>query len=280
MRTSEETLARLRDKAHYSIDDLLEIMQVLRSENGCPWDKEQSHQSIRQDLLEECYEACEAIDMDSVPMMREELGDVLLQVVFHCQIEREQSHFTFADICDEVCQKLVVRHPHVFGEVQADTSDEVLKNWDSIKKETKHQETAADTLEGVCKALPALMYAQKLGKRASRAGMDWKNAEDAFQYIRLETDELEKAMQSGDADAVTDELGDLLFSCVNTARHLHIDAETALIRASQKFLARFSETERLVRADGKEMSELPIETLDTYWAKAKEALHSAGKNAE
>ena len=280
MRTSEETLARLRDKAHYSIDDLLEIMQVLRSENGCPWDKEQSHQSIRQDLLEECYEACEAIDMDSVPMMREELGDVLLQVVFHCQIEREQSHFTFADICDEVCQKLVVRHPHVFGEVQADTSDEVLKNWDSIKKETKHQETAADTLEGVCKALPALMYAQKLGKRASRAGMDWKNAEDAFQYIRLETDELEKAMQSGDADAVTDELGDLLFSCVNTARHLHIDAETALIRASQKFLARFSETERLVRADAKEMSELPIETLDTYWAKAKEALHSAGKNAE
>ena len=269
MRTSEETLAALRDAEHYGIEELLNIMQVLRSENGCPWDKEQNHQSIRQDLLEECYETCEAIDMDSVPMMREELGDVLLQVVFHCQIEREQGHFTFEDVCDEVCRKLVVRHPHVFGEVKADTSEEVLKNWDSIKKETKHQESATETLEGVCKALPALMYAQKLGKRAARAGMDWRNAEDAFRYIRLETDELEQAMQQGDAAAVEEELGDLLFSCVNTARHLHIDAETALTRAAQKFLARFAETERLVRADGKQMAELPIETLDTYWDKAK-----------
>lgn len=269
MRTSEETLAALRDAEHYGIEELLNIMQVLRSENGCPWDKEQNHQSIRQDLLEECYETCEAIDMDSVPMMREELGDVLLQVVFHCQIEREQGHFTFEDVCDEVCRKLVVRHPHVFGEVKADTSEEVLKNWDSIKKETKHQESATETLEGVCKALPALMYAQKLGKRAARAGMDWRNAEDAFRYIRLETDELEQAMQQGDAAAVEEELGDLLFSCVNTARHLHIDAETALTRAAQKFLARFAETERLVQADGKQMAELPIETLDTYWDKAK-----------
>ena len=270
MRTSEETLAALREKAHYDVNDLLHIMQVLRSENGCPWDKEQSHQSIRQDLLEECYETCEAIDMNSVPMMREELGDVLLQVVFHCQIEREQGTFTFEDVCDEVCRKLVVRHPHVFGAVQADTSEEVLKNWDSIKKETKHQETAADTLNGVCKALPALMYAQKLGKRAARAGMDWKNAEDAFQYVRLEANELEAAMQQGDPAAMEEELGDLLFSCVNTARHLHLDAEAALTRASEKFLARFTETERLVIADGKEMSALPLETLDTYWERAKE----------
>lgn len=280
MKTSEETLAALRSKAHYDVNDLLHIMQVLRSENGCPWDKEQSHQSIRQDLLEECYETCEAIDMNSVPMMREELGDVLLQVVFHCQIEREQGNFTFEDVCDEVCQKLVVRHPHVFGEVQADTSEEVLKNWDSIKKETKHQETAADTLNGVCKALPALMYAQKLGKRAARAGMDWRSAEDAFQYVRLETDELETAMQQGDSAAIEEELGDLLFSCVNTARHLHIDAETALTRAAQKFLARFTETERLVTADGKEMSALPIEVLDKYWERAKEKAASEQQKNE
>ena len=270
MRTSEETLAALRDCPHYGISELLQIMQVLRSENGCPWDKEQTHASIRQDFLEECYEAVEAIDMNSVPMMREELGDVLLQVVFHCQIETEQSHFTFDDICDELCRKLVIRHPHVFGEVKADTSDEVLKNWDAIKQETKQQQTAADTLEGVCKALPALMYAQKLGKRAGRAGMDWRSAEDAFRYIRLETDELEQAMQEGDAARIEDELGDLLFSCVNTARHLHIDAETALRGAAQKFLKRFAETEQLVAADGHQMSELPIETLDTYWAKAKQ----------
>lgn len=272
MRTSEETLAALRNCPHYGIAELLQIMQVLRSENGCPWDKEQSHQSIRQDLLEECYEAIEAIDMNSVPMMREELGDVLLQVVFHCQIEAEQAHFTFEDICDELCRKLVIRHPHVFGDVSADTSDEVLKNWDAIKAETKQQETAADTLEGVCKALPALMYAQKLGKRAARAGMDWRSAEDAFQYIRKETDELESAMRTGSEAQIEEELGDLLFSCVNTARHLHIDAETALQKSAQKFLQRFTETEKLVTADGKHMNDLPIETLDSYWDQAKENL--------
>lgn len=272
MRTSEETLARLRDCPHYGIAELREIMQVLRSENGCPWDKEQTHRSIRQDFLEETYEVIEAIDMDSVPMLREELGDVLLQVVFHCQIEAEQQHFTFDDICDELCRKLVVRHPHVFGDVSVRNSEDVLKNWDSIKQETKAQTTATETLEAVCKALPALMYAQKLGKRAGRAGMDWRNAEDAFQYIRMETDELEAAMQSGDPEAISDEMGDLLFSCVNTARHLHIDAETALNAASQKFLRRFAETEKLVAADGKQMSELSIETLDLYWTKAKQAL--------
>lgn len=271
MRTSEETLAALRSKPHYGIEDLLQIMQVLRSENGCPWDKEQTHKSIRQDFLEECYEAVEAIDADSVPMMREELGDVLLQVVFHCQIETEQSHFTFDDICDELCRKLVVRHPHVFGNVNVSDSEEVLKNWDSIKQETKHQTTAADTLDSVCKALPALMYAQKLGKRAGRAGMDWNNAEDAFSYIRKETDELEDAMQSGQQEQIEEELGDLLFSCVNTARHLNIDAETALRAAAEKFRKRFAETERLVTADGKEMSGLPIETLDRYWEIAKKA---------
>ena len=270
MRTSEETLAALRSRPHYSMDDLLLIMQVLRSENGCPWDKEQTHQSIRQDFLEECYEAVEAIEADSVPMMREELGDVLLQVVFHCQIEAEQSHFTFGDICDEVCRKLVVRHPHVFGDVTADTSEEVLRNWDSIKQETKQQKTAAETLDGVCKALPALMYAQKLGKRAGRAGMDWQNAEDAFDYIRRETDELAEAMQSGQQEQIEEELGDLLFSCVNTARHLHVDAETALRAAAEKFRRRFAETEKLVTADGKEMSALPIEELDRYWDIAKQ----------
>ena len=262
----------MRSKPHYGIEDLLQIMQVLRSENGCPWDKEQTHKSIRQDFLEECYEAVEAIDADSVPMMREELGDVLLQVVFHCQIETEQSHFTFDDICDELCRKLVVRHPHVFGNVNVSDSEEVLKNWDSIKQETKHQTTAADTLDSVCKALPALMYAQKLGKRAGRAGMDWRNAEDAFQYIRKETDELEAAMQSGDSKQIEEELGDLLFSCVNTARHLHIDAETAMRDAAEKFRRRFAETEKLVLADKKEMASLEIETLDEYWAQAKKNL--------
>ncbi len=272
MRTSEETLAALRNRSQYGIVELLQIMQVLRSENGCPWDKEQTHQSIRQDFLEECYEAVEAIDLDSVPMMREELGDVLLQVVFHCQIEAEQSHFSFDDICDELCRKLVVRHPHVFGTTEVSGSEDVLKNWDSIKQETKHQQTATDTLDGVCKALPALMYAQKLGKRAGRAGMDWKSAEEAFQYIRKETDELEAAMQSGDSRQIEEELGDLLFSCVNTARHLKIDAETAMRDAAEKFRRRFAETERLVLANHQDMASLDLERLDEYWAQAKKNL--------
>ena len=272
MRTSEETLAALRNRSQYGIVELLQIMRVLRSENGCPWDKEQTHQSIRQDFLEECYEAVEAIDLDSVPMMREELGDVLLQVVFHCQIEAEQSHFSFDDICDELCRKLVVRHPHVFGTTEVSGSEDVLRNWDSIKQETKHQQTAADTLDGVCKALPALMYAQKLGKRAGRAGMDWKSAEEAFQYIRKETDELEAAMQSGDSRQIEEELGDLLFSCVNTARHLKIDAETAMRDAAEKFRKRFAETERLVLADHQDMASLDLERLDEYWAQAKKNL--------
>lgn len=272
MVTSQETLDALRDCPHYGLSELLQIMKVLRSENGCPWDKEQTHRSIRQDFLEECYEAVEAIDMDSVPMLREELGDVLLQVVFHCQIEAEQGHFTFDDICDELCRKLVVRHPHVFGSVQVQNSDDVLRNWDAIKQETKQQTTATETLEGVCKALPALMYAQKLGKRAGRAGMDWENAEDAFRYIRLETDELEAAMQKGSEEEIAEEMGDLLFSCVNTARHLHLDAETTLRAAADKFLRRFAETERLLTADGKVMPELPLSELDEYWAKAKQKL--------
>lgn len=272
MITSKEKLDALRDCPHYGIAELLEIMQALRSENGCPWDKEQTHASIRQDLLEECYEAVEAIDMDSVPMMREELGDVLLQVVFHCQIEKEQGHFSFDDICDELCRKLVVRHPHVFGELTVADSDEVLKNWDSIKQKTKHQETASETLESVCKALPALMYAQKLGKRAARAGMDWSSAEGAFDYIRRETDELAAAMQNGSQEQIEEELGDLLFSCVNTARHMHVDAEAALRGAAVKFMKRFTETERLVLADGKAMAEMPIGELDRYWDQAKQQL--------
>ena len=259
----------LRDLPHYGIGELLQVMKILRSENGCPWDKEQTHASIRADFLEECYEAIEAIDAESVPMMREELGDVLLQVVFHCEIEDELEHFSFDDICDELCRKLIVRHPHVFGDVTVSDSGEVLKNWDAIKKQTKEQETYTDTLKGVSKALPALMYAQKLGKRAGRAGMDWESAAEAFDCIPAETNELAEAMDAGDKAQMEAELGDLLFSVVNVARKLGIDAETALRASSEKFLRRFEKTEQLVSADGKDMPNLSLDVLDTYWAKAK-----------
>ena len=167
-------MVNFQQKDFYSIDDLQEIVKLLRSENGCPWDKEQTHKSIKSDFIEEVCEAIEAIDLEDSDLLREELGDVLLQVVFHCQIERENGNFKFEDVCNEVCKKLIVRHPHVFGDVLVNNTDDVLKNWDSIKKETKGQESYTDTLKSVAKSLPALMRAQKVGKRAMRAGMDFK----------------------------------------------------------------------------------------------------------
>ncbi|WP_303838148.1 nucleoside triphosphate pyrophosphohydrolase [Ruminococcus flavefaciens] len=262
-------MVEYQQKDHYSINDLLDIVRLLRSEGGCPWDREQTHQSIRSDLIEETCEVIEAIDLEDSELLREELGDVLLQVVFHCRIEEEKSSFRFDDVCDEVCKKLIIRHPHVFGDVTANTTEQVLKNWDAIKMETKGQERYTDTLTSVAKSLPALMRAQKVGKRAMRAGMDFRCAEDAVACINDETSELEAAIISGNKADIEEELGDLLFSCVNAARHLGIDAELALKSATEKFIKRFSVTEDLVSEEKLDMKNLPIEELDIYWDKAK-----------
>jgi len=165
---------------------------------------------------------------------------------------------------------LIVRHPHVFGELTVSDSGEVLKNWDNIKKETKGQKTYTDTLESVAKSLPALMRAQKLGKRAMRAGMDFKCTEDALECIKLETAELEEAVKSGESEHIEEEFGDLLFSCVNTARHLGLDSEQALTKASEKFIKRFAETEKLVKLSGADMKALSIDELDVFWRQAKQ----------
>ncbi|MBQ8010747.1 MAG: nucleoside triphosphate pyrophosphohydrolase [Oscillospiraceae bacterium] len=263
-------MVEFEQKPQYDIADLQEIVRLLRSPEGCPWDKEQTHTSIRNDFLEEAYEAVEAIDLLDMPLMREELGDVLLQVVFHCRLAQEENQFDFAAVCDEICKKLIIRHPHVFGDVTAEDTATVLKNWDAIKKETKGQETYADTLRSVAKSLPALTRAQKIGKRAARAGMDFRDAASAFDCVRAERAELQEAMTEGSRERMEEELGDLLFSCVNTARHLGIDAEEALTKATNKFIERFAGTEQLVTADGKNMPDLPIEELDVYWADAKQ----------
>ncbi len=263
-------MVEFEQKPQYGIADLIEIVRLLRSPGGCPWDKEQTHQSIRNDFLEEAYEAVEAIDLLDMPLMREELGDVLLQVVFHCCLAQEEAQFDFAQVCDEICKKLIVRHPHVFGDVKAEDTDTVLKNWDAIKKETKGQETYADTLRSVARSLPALTRAQKIGKRAARAGMDFEDAAAAFDCVRAERAELQEAMAENSKERMEEELGDLLFSCVNTARHLGIDAEQALTKATNKFIERFAATEQLVTAAGKNMPELRIDELDVYWADAKE----------
>lgn len=264
-------------KNSYNIDDLIEIIKILRSENGCPWDKVQTHETIRNDFIEEVYEAVEAIDLGDTELLREELGDVLLQVVFHCSIENDARNFSFDDVCNDICQKMIVRHPHVFGNITVSDTGEVLENWDKIKQKTKGQDCYAQTLESVAKSLPALMRAQKVGKRAGRAGMDFKSAEDSINCIKTEADELYEALKNGSQSEIEDELGDVLFSCVNTARLLGADAEQTLGKAVEKFIKRFSETEKLVRLNGiDDMKSLGIDELDVYWQKAKDSLKSNG----
>lgn len=252
-------------KEHYDISDLLEIMKILRSENGCPWDKVQTHQSIRMDMIEECYEACEAIDNNDIKLMREELGDVLLQVIFHAQIETEQEHFDFDDIVNDLAQKLVFRHPHVFGEVKAESVGDALASWNDMKQIDHNQESYTDTLKGVSKSFPALMRAQKVGKRAKRAGMDFPNAEAAFASLKSEIAEVEAA----DKEHLAEELGDMLFSAVNVVRLYDLNAEELLTRATEKFIDRFEKTEDMIRCEGRDMKALDIDELDSYWEKVK-----------
>lgn len=256
-------------KDRYGIDDLIEIVRLLRSENGCPWDKEQTHKSIRMDFLEEVYEVIEAIDFDSEEMLREELGDVLLQVVFHSQIETEKNSFDFSDVTDDICKKLIVRHPHVFGEVSVENSEDVLKNWDSIKKETKGQATFTDTLKSVPRVFPSLLRASKLGKRASRANLDFKDADSALESLKNEVEELSDAMKSDNSAQISEEIGDVIFSAVNVARKLNLNAEELLTLTNEKFISRFEKVEKMAIGNNENMQDLSSDKLDEYWNKVK-----------
>lgn len=270
----DSKIKELLVKEHYNIDDLVEIVKILRSENGCPWDKVQTHKSIKKDFLEEVYEVMEAIDCDSPEMMREELGDVLLQVVFHTVIETEQKNFVLEDVTDDICRKLIVRHPHVFGDVCADNVEQVLKNWDSIKKETKGQESYTDTLESVPKNFPALMRAQKLGKRSFRARTDYENNKDgqlmAWNQAEHELVDLHENIECGSEDEMKSAFGDMLFACCNMARAIGIDAEEALSEANDRYIERFKSAEEKARQNGQEMSALSIDKLDVLWREADE----------
>lgn len=259
-------------KEKYNCYDLVDIVSVLRAPGGCPWDAEQTHESIRKDFIEETYEVIEAINKKSPEMLREELGDVLLQVVFHTLIETEKGSFTFDEVCDEICKKLIIRHPHVFGDVNVSSTDEVLTNWDAIKMDTKNQKTVADTMESVPRELPALMRAGKIQKKASKAGYDWKDTEGILQKIREETLEVEEALKKGSKDNLEEEIGDLLFSVVNLARFTKTEAEEALTASTDKFMKRFTETERLAGEEGIEIVNVPAEKFDELWEKAKKNL--------
>ncbi len=226
-------------KDNYRIDDLLEIMRILRSENGCVWDREQNHASIRKSMIEEAYEAAEAIDLDDMDMLREELGDVLLQVVFHARMEEERGGFDFDGVCDGICKKLILRHPHVFGDVKVNDSTEVLANWDEIKQREKGQRSARQTLEGVSKALPALMRAEKVYGKAAKAGTGCRDAEHALGELRGRLDELEGAINGGgDCGAA---VGDMLFAASGLCKTLDVDAEEQLAAKCDRFIENFRE---------------------------------------
>lgn len=247
-------------KDRYNIDDLLRILEILRSPEGCPWDKVQTHESIRTDLIEETYEVCEGIDKDSPEMLREELGDLLLQIVFHAQIEREKGTFDFDDVCNDICQKLVYRHPHVFGEVKADNCDEVLKNWDALKRESKHQDTFTDTLESVPKNFPALLRGEKVCKRASRAGLPINDPAEYAARIRARLDELESSgFEVNSQNQQT--YGDMLLDFCNLDRILKIDGEKALTYSTNKFIIDFSALEQMALDQGKKLDDMSEEEL-------------------
>lgn len=247
-------------KDRYNIDDLLRILEILRSPEGCPWDKVQTHESIRTDLIEETYEVCEGIDKDNPEMLREELGDLLLQIVFHAQIEREKGTFDFDDVCNDICQKLVYRHPHVFGEVKADNCDEVLKNWDALKRESKHQDNFTDTLESVPKNFPALLRGEKICKRASRAGLPINDPAEYTARIREKLDMLENAgFEVNSQNQQT--YGDMLLDFCNLDRILKIDGEKALTYSTNKFIIDFSAVEKMAQEQGKKLDEMSEEEL-------------------
>ena len=256
-------------KESYKVSDLVQIMKLLRSENGCPWDREQTHQTIRRDLIEEAYEVAEAIDADSPSMLREELGDLLLQIVFHSEMSSEDNQFDFDDVADGICKKLILRHPHVFGDVVANDSEQVLKNWDEIKKQEKGQQTAADTLKSVPKVFPALIRSQKVQKRAAKTGFDYPDAQMAFDDLKSEIAELQDAMNRNNAADCFEELGDVLFSAVNVARLLKLDSEDSLAASCDKFIKRFESVEQLAAEKGMDMSRESLERLNELWREAK-----------
>lgn len=264
MKTSEEIISREK----YDIKTLCDIIALLRSEEGCPWDKEQTHSSIRRDFIEETYEAVDAIDKNDIPLLKEELGDVLLQIVFHAQIEREVGNFTFDDVVHDICRKLIYRHPHVFGNAVVENGNDVIKNWDALKKKEKSDRaTVTDELKAVPTSLPALIKAQKIGKKAGKAGFDFKDANDAFLKITEEVEEVRAELDRDtiDNEKLSEEIGDLLLATTNLARFTHVDCEDALNSACNKFISRFEGVEKEIISIGKCVQNMSETELTSLW---------------
>lgn len=255
----------------YTIDDLINIVARLRAPDGCPWDRVQTHDSIKKDLIEESYEAIDALDNGTDKDFANELGDILLQVVFHSQLGHERGAFDFDDVLNEVCTKLITRHTHVFGDVEVDGAAEALANWEKNKKKEKGLETYTDVLKDVPKYYPALMRAKKVQKKAAGFGFDWTEIDIVYDKLYEEIDEVKEAAKSGNSKAVEEEFGDLLFAAVNLSRFLGVDAETALASGCTKFVNRFEKMEKSALSQGKDFAKLSLEEMNLLWNAVKKS---------
>jgi tetrapyrrole methylase family protein/MazG family protein len=271
---------RAAAKAGEWFEKLVEVQARLRAPDGCPWDREQTHRTLQTYLIEEAYEVLEALESRDDAKLAEELGDLLLQIVFHSQIAREEDRFTVADVIREIHDKMVRRHPHVFGEAKARNSAEVLKNWEQIKAEergAKEKELAGENadkrrslLDGISRGLPATLEGFQLTRRAARIGFDWENAKGVLEKIGEESSELGKALRREETACIEEEAGDLLFAVVNLARFLHVDPEIALKKANAKFARRFQAMERLARESGRKLADVPRPEMESLWNAVKE----------
>lgn len=256
-----------------SFDDLVRLMTTLRGPGGCPWDRKQTLADLKPYVVEEAYEVVDAIDRDDRAALVEELGDFLLQAVFIAEIAREEGTFDIGDAITAIHEKLVRRHPHVFGDVEAHDAEQVLVNWEKLKSEERKAENKG-VLSGVPQSLPALLRAGRLTEKAARVGFDWRKTEDVFEKLEEETGELREAIAEGDKAKVHDEIGDLLFTIANIARKLDVNAEEALQSSNRKFTRRFRAMESKVHADGRNLDQLTLEEMDALWDEAKAAEHS------
>lgn len=254
---------------HYTFEDLLKIMEVLRSDEGCPWDREQDHGSIKNAAVEEAYELLEAINNKDTDNIREELGDLLLQVVFHSQMAKEEGTFNIDEVIDGIASKLIYRHPHVFGTEEVSGSGEVLKNWDELKLKEKAITSVSEDMKKVPIALPAMTRARKVQKKAAKVGMDFETTEHVVAKIHEEMEELHHAMVSGNKEAIEEEFGDLVFGIVNLSRFLDLNPENSLTNALEKFITRFEGIENLAKARHSKLSDLSAAQLDDLWEAIK-----------
>ena len=256
----------LINKQSYEFGDLLRVMEALLAPDGCPWDREQTHDSLKRYMIEEAYETLEAIDAGDAAMLCEELGDVLLQIVFHAKIA---SSFTIDDVIGGVCKKMISRHPHVFGSAVANTPDEVLTRWEDIKRDEKGFTDYAQTLKSVPSNLPALMRAYKVQQKARDAGFDWDDINPVLDKVEEELKELRGAVASRDNASVESELGDLLFATVNLSRFAHTHPELALTASTEKFIKRFAAMENMITGEGLNITDMTLGEMDVYWERVK-----------